>query len=588
MSRKKQPVVSSQEAPQSSPPPRPDRVTEFARDVVEGRVVAGPDVRASCQRHLNDLIEGPKRGLVWDLDAAYWAIDFFEEVLCLNGGEFEGHQFKLLGWQTFIVGSLYGWKAKDGYRRFRVAYVETGKGSGKSPLAAGVGLYGLTADNEPRAEVYAAATKKEQAQILFRDAIAMKEQSPELAGRLIANGGKGKETNLAYHLTSSFFRPISSDDGASGPRPHVALIDELHEHKTPHVIEMMRAGTKSRRQALIFIITNSGTDKRSVCWDYHKYGSQVAAGQLEDDSFFSFICSLDPEDDPFSDESCWEKANPSLAAGVPGLKYLREQVTQARGMPSKEALVRRLNFCQWTEANAPWISGPVWMKCQADEGFVLDDFYGRTGVAAFDISSTTDLTAFVVALDPTDYDQYTRIFPFFWLPGDGLHEKADRDRVPYLAWRDAGYLNALPGRAVDKLAVIHRIVGLSAMFDIREIACDRWRLEDYVQLVEREGLSLPPLVPFGQGFKDMAPAVDEFESRLLNGTIRHDGNPVLTWNAANAVLATDPAGNRKLTKERAIGRVDGILAAVMAVGLMLGEESSGSLDDWLKNPTTTR
>lgn len=562
-----------------------DRSSAFAKSVVDESIVAGPNVRAACQRHLSDLVEGQKRGLLWDLEAALHAIAYFEEVLCLNGGEFEGDSFKLLGWQAFIIGSIFGWKTADGYRRFRVVYVETGKGSGKSPLAAGVGLLGMTADNEPRAEVYAAATKKEQAAILFRDAIAMKEQSPQLAARLVVSGAKGKEFNLAYHRTSSFFRPISADDGQSGPRPHIALIDEVHEHKTPFVVEMMRAGTKSRRQAIIFMITNSGTDKRTVCWDYHDYGSKVAAGTLIDDSFFSFICSLDIDDDPFNDESCWEKANPSLAAGIPGLKYLREQVTQARGMPSKEALVRRLNFCQWTEANAPWISADVWMNCQADDDTQHDDFYGRTGVAAFDISSTQDLTAFVIALDPTPEDPITRIIPFFWLPGDGLHQKADQDRVPYLAWRDAGHLTALPGRAVDKLAVIHRISTLCALFDVREIACDRWRLEDYVQLVDREGLSLPPLIPFGQGFKDMAPAIDEFETRLLDRKLVHDGNPVMTWCASNAVLATDPAGNRKITKERAIGRVDGILAAVMAVGLTLGEDAGGSMDEWLRNPT---
>lgn len=562
-----------------------DRTSRYAEEVTKGLVIAGPDVRAACKRHLTDLVEGPKRGLVWDLDAAKHAIAYFEEVLCLNGGEFEGLPFELQGWQAFIVGSLFGWKTEDGFRRFRVAYVETAKGSGKSPLAAGIGLYGLTADGESRAEIYAAATKKDQAQILFRDAIAMKEQSPQLAARLITSGSKGKEHNLAYHKTHSFFKPISADDGQSGPRPHVALIDEVHEHKTPHVIEMMRAGTKSRRQALIFMITNSGTDKRSVCWDYHAYGSKVSAGTLIDDSFFAFICSLDIGDDPFHDETCWGKANPSLGAGIPGIKYLREQVTQARGMPSKEALVRRLNFCQWTEANAPWISADVWMNCQSDDELTIAELFGRTGVGAFDISSTQDLTAFVIALDPTEDDPFTRIIPHFWLPGDGLVQKADQDRVPYLAWRDSGQLNALPGRSVDKVAVLTKITELASFFELREIACDRWRLEDYVQLAEREGLSLPPLTAFGQGFKDMAPAVDEFESRLLDRRLLHDGNEVMTWCASNAVLSTDPAGNRKLTKERAIGRIDGIVAGVMAVGLTLGAQADeGNLDDALADP----
>ncbi|AEK63192.1 terminase large subunit [Collimonas fungivorans] len=561
-----------------------DRATEYARSVIAAQIVAGPDIRAACQRHLNDLAQGSKRGLCWDLEAAQHAIGFFEDVLCLNGGQFEGKPFEVLPWQAFVIGCLFGWKGADGFRRFRVAYVETAKGSGKSPLAAGVGLFGLTADNEPRAEVYAAATKKDQAQILFRDAVAMYDQSPALAKRLTVSGSKGKEWNLAYNKTSSFFRPISADDGQSGPRPHMALLDEIHEHKNANVVEMMRAGTKSREQALIFMITNSGTDKRTVCWDYHDYGSKVCAGLLKDDSFFAFICSLDLGDDPFKDERCWYKVNPSLQNGIPGLKYLREQVTQARGMPSKEALVRRLNFCEWTEASAPWISGEVWFNCEENPPIPLEHFYGRSGTAGLDLSSTQDLTAFVVALDPTPEDPVTRLIPYFWLPGDGLHDKADKDRVPYLAWRDAGHLEALPGRAVDKLAVLNRIAALASVFDLREIACDRWRLEDFQQLVEREGVSLPPLVPFGQGFKDMAPAVDEFERMLLDRRMKHNGNPVMTWCAANVVLMTDPAGNRKIVKERATGRVDGIVAGVMAVGVMSKHEPEEDLDDFINSP----
>jgi len=549
-----------------------DRATAYARDVVAGTIIAGPHVRDACKRHLRDLEEGPARGLKWDIDAANRAIGYFEDVLCLNGGQFEGKPFEVLPWQAFVIGSLFGWKGPDGYRRFRVAYIETAKGSGKSPLAAGIGLYGLTADGEARAEIYAAATKKDQAQILFRDAIAMVEQSPQLAGRLATSGSKGKEWNLAYHKTSSFFRPISADDGQSGPRPHIALLDEIHEHKTGHVVEMMRAGTKFRQQALIFMITNSGTDKRTICWEYHDYGAKVSAGQIEDDSFFAFICALDMGDDPFKDEACWPKVNPSLEHGIPGLKYLREQVTQARGMPSKEALVRRLNFCEWTEAESPWISGDVWFACQSLESLPLETWYGRSGTAGLDLSSTQDLTALVLALDPTPDDPKTRLVPFFWLPGDGLHDKADKDRVPYVAWRDAGHLRALPGRAVNKLAVAHQLSEVCSLFDIRTIAYDRWRIEDLKALIQNEGLSLPPLIPFGQGFKDMAPAVDEYERKLLAQEIAHDGNPVMTWCMANAVVMSDPAGNRKIAKERATGRVDGAIAGVMAIGCSMKNE----------------
>lgn len=549
-----------------------DRATDYAQNVVAGIIVAGPHVRAACKRHIDDLKDGPARGLKWDIEAANRAIGYFEDVLCLNGGQFEGKSFVVLPWQAFIIGSLFGWMGPDGFRRFRVAYVETAKGSGKSPLAAGIGLYGLTADNESRAEIYAAATKKDQAQILFRDAIAMVDQSPQLAGRLGISGAKGKEWNLYYSKTSSFFRPISADDGQSGPRPHIALLDEIHEHKTANVIEMMRAGTKSRQQALIFMITNSGTDKQTVCWEYHDYGVKVSSGMTKDDSFFAFICALDILDDPFKDESCWPKVNPSLEDGIPGIKYLREQVTQARGMPSKESVVRRLNFCQWTEANSPWISGDIWFGCQSTDPMTLKSLCGRSGTAGLDLSSTQDLTSLVLRFDPTEEDPVIRLLPFFWLPGDGLHDKADKDRVPYLAWRDAGYLEALPGRAINKLAVLHRLSELCSMFDIRVIAYDRWRIEDFKAQIENEGLSLPPLVAFGQGFKDMAPAVDEYERLMLDKQLMHDGNPVMTWCMANAVVMTDPAGNRKITKERATGRVDGAIAAVMAIGSAMSGE----------------
>lgn len=541
-----------------------DRPTDYALKVVAGKIIAGPHVRAACERHLRDLETGAERGLFYDKDAARRAIEFFAEILKLNGGEYEGQPYLLLDWQAFIVGLVFGWKGPDGFRRFRVAYVETGKGTGKSPLAAGIGLYGMMADGEARAEVYAAATKKDQAMILFRDAVAMVDQSPELRNRLVKSGVGLGVWNLAYMETGSFFRPISSDDGQSGPRPHIALLDEVHEHRTGRIVEMMRAGTKSRRQALIFMITNSGASKQTVCWEYHDYGVKVSAGQIEDDSFFAYICALDEGDEPFKDERCWPKANPSLVHGLPGMKYIREQVTQARGMPAKESVVRRLNFCQWVEAESPWISSEVWFGAE-DKTFDPAMLIGRRCWAGLDLGSTQDLTALALLFEPDDDDPYWRLLPHFWIPGDGLMDKADKDRVPYIAWRDAGHLEALPGKAINKMAVARRLAEIASLYDLQEVGFDRWRIEDLKMLLEQEGISLP-LVPFGQGFKEMAPAIDEFERMLLDGQLRHGGNPVMTWCAANAVTVSDPAGNRKVVKERATGRVDGIVAGIMAAG----------------------
>jgi len=571
-----------------------DRVFAFAQSVLAGDIVAGPHVRNACLRHLRDLEHGPERGLIWDLSAANRAIGFFEDVLCLNGGDYEGMPFLLAPWQAFVVGSLFGWMTVDGFRRFRLGYIETGKGSGKSPLVAGVGLYGLVADGEQRAEIYAAATKRDQAMILFRDAVSMVDMSGKLRSRLVQSGRDDKVWNLFYANTNSFFRPISADEGKSGPRPHIGLLDELHEHKTAATVNMMRAGTKNRRKAMVVMITNSGSDKKTVCGQYHDLGVRICADIETDDSFFAFICSLDEGDDPFTDEACWPKVNPSLdhiaegqADGIPGRKYLREQVQSARGLPAQESVVRRLNFCEWTQADAPWISWAVWK--QAEERVPMRLLRNRRCVAGLDLASTTDLTAFVLLFWPVPHDPHWRLLPYFWIPDEDLQGREDRDKVPYAMWVKDGHLETTPGRAISKKHVLMRLVKICAYFDVERIGYDRWRVEDLLQLMADEDISLPEMVGFGQGFKDMAPAVDEFERRLLGRadeqgvidldpadfevietetveTLRHDGNPVMTWCAGNAVIVCDPANNRKADKAKATGRIDGIVASIIAVG----------------------
>ncbi len=551
----------------TKPPAISDAATQYALEVVAGERVAGPHVRGQCARHLRDIESGHKRGLVWNVEESEKAQGFYADVLKLNGGDYEGKPFELLPWQKFVVGSLFGWHGVDGYRRFRVAYVETAKGSGKSPLAAGVGMKGLVADNEPRAEVYSAATKKDQAMILFRDAVAMVDQSPELSKRLQKSGTGERCWNLAYTAQGAFFRPISSDDGQSGPRPHIGLIDELHEHKTNTVVEMMRAGTKSRRQALIFMITNAGHNRMGPCWGYHEYGAKVAAGEVQDDAFFPYVCSLDEEDDPFADESCWSKANPSLQdADLPGMKYIREQVVEAKGMPSKEAIVRRLNFCQWTDAESPWISGEVWREAQRD--FDWRDLRGRRAVAGLDLSSTTDLTGLVFLVEPVEDGEPWLLVPFAWLPDVELQRKADTDRVPYIQWRAEGYLDTTPGRAISKRVILQKLSAMCDFFDIVAVGYDRWRIEDLLAMAADDGISLPEMKPVGQGYKDFSPALETFERMLLNGEIVHAGHKVLDWCMSNAVIEQDGAENRKLSKDKATGRIDLAVAAVMAAGLV--------------------
>jgi phage terminase large subunit-like protein len=536
-------------------------------------------VRDACKRHLTDLAEGHKRGLTFDIARANHALNFFPTVLRLNGGQFEGKPFELQPAQAFIVGSLFGWVKKDGTRRFRFAYIEQGKGNGKSPLVAGIGLYGMTADNEPRAEVYAAATKKDQAMILFRDAVAMVEQSPALKRAIHPSGKDDKVWNLFHGKSNSFFRPISADDGQSGPRPHIGLVDELHEHKSGKVINMLAAGRKWRRQPMIVAITNSGHDRNSVCWEYRNAAIQVNQGSKVDDAFFGYVCALDEGEDPFTDESCWIKANPLLGTVITE-DYLRSEIAQARGMPSKESLVRRLNFCEWTESHDPLVSRAVWEACQ--DSYTLADLRGMECIAALDLSATTDLTAAVLLFRKGDQ---RILWPMFWLPKELIVERAKADNIAYDIYAREGLLRTTPGRAINKDFVADDIARVAAEHDIRiqRIVYDRWRIEEFKGACERADVQWD-MEPFGQGYQSMAPAVDAIETAMVEGRLRHPGHPLLTNHAANATVESDRHSNRKLIKDKATGRIDGFVAATMAIGADAKAPVEPDLSDFLSNP----
>lgn len=605
-----------------------DPTTEYARRVVDGEVIAGPHVREACARHLRDLEDGEARGLRFNQDEAARALEFFPAVLRLAGGRHEGKRFEPLDWERFIIGSLFGWQAwsdeHDGwFRRFRVAFIETAKGSGKSPTAAGIGIYMLVADDEPRAEVYAAAVKKDQAMVLFRDAVAMVDQSPALSARIKKSGSAGQEYNLAYLETASFFKPLSTEDrgrGQSGPRPHGALLDEVHEHRTNAMVEFMKAGQKDKRQPLLLMITNSGVDRQSVCFEYHTYATKVAAGQVDDDSFFGYVCAVDEDEDPIHDEldpelgypQSWAKANPSLAHGLPSLKYLRDQVTQAKGMPAKESIVRRLNFCQWVDAENPWIDGDVWRSAEV-EGLDIAALSDRPCYLALDLSSKLDLTA-MAAVWPDEDGTYDAA-AWAWTPKDTLLHREQRDQAPYGAWVEAGHLIAVPGRIIDYRYVVEQVAELGEDHALVGLAFDQWKIEDFQRaLLEHVGIDCwigqrvdDPEAPFewierdsgspgvgllmvrhgqgtgGGGSKHkslwMPDSISKLEELLVTGSLRVRKNPVLTWASASAVLYSDPAGNRKWEKRKSTGRIDTIVALCMAIGFATSAPDVHEIDD---------
>ncbi|HET7233249.1 MAG TPA: terminase TerL endonuclease subunit, partial [Longimicrobium sp.] len=376
------------------------------------------------------------------------------------------------------------------------------------------------------------------------------------------------------------------------------------EHPTNATVEFMRAGVKNRRQALIFMITNSGVGREGVCWDYHETGAKIAAGELEDDSFFSYICALDARDDPFTDPSCWPKANPSIGVTFQP-KYLEERIASARGMPSMRSLVLRLNFCVWVDASNPWIDGDLWRACERPESGPLKDRWAgldavreRPGFVGIDLSSRLDLTAMGIVWPAHDGSLDAAIWA--WTPGDTLLQREHLDRVPYSRWRDEGHIIAVDGPSIDYGHVVAHLQDmLVAGFNLPALTYDAWRIADFLREMDRLGLDGWEwdgkeqstgvgirLVKHGQGFTGaqsadtlwMTRSVTALEDAVLKGQLRVRKNPALTWASASAILQTDPAGNKKWEKRKSTGRIDPVVALCMAVGLARAQPATPAED----------
>lgn len=540
---------------------------------MDGKAVVGPHIRKACQRHLRDLEAGPTRGLKWDIAAMRHAIGFFPDVLKLAGGQFEGRPFELHPSQAFIVGSLFGWKRKDGTRRFRRAYIEQGKGNGKTPIAAGIGMFCLLADKEQRAEVYAAASMKSQAMVMFRDAVAMWQQSEALRSVLTPSGGN-PIWNLAHLTSGSFFRPISSEEDHSGPRPSCALCDEIHEHRNGHMIEMLERGFKFRRQPLLIMITNAGTDRNSVCWEEHMHAVDVAAGDVEDDETFSFICSLDDGDDPLEDPSCWVKANPLLGVTITQ-EYLTGVVRQAKQLPGKLNNILRLHFCQWTDAQQAWMGRETLEQVLGD--FDPSEHNGEDVYLGVDLSATQDLTA-VAHVVQTDTDAEGR--PRFdawieaWTPEDTVAVRAVRDKAPYETWIRDGWLRTTSGKVIGFEHVAAHVADIASSYSVRALAYDSYGFRKHFEPeLDALGLTLP-LVEHPQGGKKkgqpsglwMPGSKLMLETLILEKRIRLKPSPVLISAMMSAATESDPWGNFWFSKRRAVNRIDALIALAMAVG----------------------
>ncbi|ARC35949.1 terminase large subunit [Paracoccus yeei] len=561
-------------------------VTASARKVVAGKVVAGHLTRLACQRHLEDLKTSKARGLVWDRAAALHAIEFFSH-LRHSTGEWAGQPFDLQPWQQFVVGSVFGWKRADGLRRFRTAYVEVARKNGKSALLAGIALYALVADGEAGAHVYAAATTRDQARIVFGEAERMVAASPALSSRVTRT-----VNNLAVLPTASWFRPLSADASKmDGLNVHFAAVDEVHEHPGPEIIQKLNTATGARRQPLIVEITTAGHDRHSVCRQHHEFSVKALEGTLPQetaDPWFAFIATIDAGDD-WTDPKVWGKANPSLGVTVK-LDDLKRQIDEAREMPAQQNAIRRLRLNEWTEQVTRWLDMEVWAKGGlsataggadiAGELSRLEQLLaGRECYGGLDLARVNDLSAFLLLFPPTrdaalgSLAEKWITLSRFWVPEEDILRRARRDRVPYDVWRDQGFLVATPGNATDFAFIEAEIIALAGRFDLRELAYDRTFAGEIVQHLQDEGLNL---VQFGQGFLSMAAPTAELERLAVSRLLWHGGHPVLRWNASNVAVRHDPAGNIKPDKERSSERIDGVVALCNALGrAMLRDESAG-------------
>lgn len=590
----------------SSPKPAAplgDPVTAYANAVVSGREVAGPHVRAACERHLRDLTTGGSRGLQFDLQAAHHALNYFPTVLRLSEGQFEGKPFKLHCSQEFIIGSIFGWKRlhpEHGWvRRFRRAYLEMGKGNGKSPLAGGIGLYGMGSDGEPGAQIFSAAATREQADILFQDAVKMAKQSPALHKR-VTYRGKSHVTNMAMlggKAKASFFRPISRESGrkGSGVRPHMALCDEVHEHPDRNSIDMLERGFKFRRQPLLLMTTNSGTDRNSICFEEHSHAIKVAHGDVQDDTAFAYVCALDPNDDPLKDPSCWKKANPLI--GVIVLEDdLAAIVAQAKAIPGKLNGILRLHFCVWTDAETAWISREAWEACE-DSSLSIDDFHGRRAFAGLDLSSTKDLTAKALVFEDGHTDKGDPKFVAYvhgYTPKDTLLARAAADKAPYDVWVRQGFLTATPGAVIRYDYVAADLIEDSQTYDLAAVAYDRFLIKLFDTAVSELGATLP-LIEHGQGTGQrrgcepdcdkahehkpaplwMPESIKQLEKLILERRIRFFISPALRSSVASARFFELPSGQRRFEKNKPGGRIDLVIALTMAVGAAVAGATTG-------------
>lgn len=499
------------------------------------------------------------QGCYYDEAAADRVNEFFRKFLRHSKGQFAGKPFELLPWQREkVFGPLFGWKRKDGTRRFRRAFVEIPKKNGKSTTAAGVGLYMLIADGEAGAEVYSAACSREQASIVHGEAVNMVKASDGLAGLLRVNKAT-KE--ILFDRKNSKYRALASEaHSVEGLNSHCLIMDELHAWKGEpgrRFYDALKYAGRARRQPLTFIITTAGDDELSVCYELYQYAKQVQSGQVEDARFFTYIAEADVGDD-WTKEEIWYKANPSMGETM-SVDEFAADLREAQQTPTSLAQFLRYSFNLWAQTGGvAAITPEAWAACR--EEFTEDDVAGWECWAAIDLARTKDMTAIAfVFRDPNDWDKF-RVLAYFWLPADTV--RAEWAPEQFRLWAKQGLIRTTEGNVTDYKIVGDDIVELFKKFNPANFAFDPYFAEEITQRVSDEvGVDR---IAFTQTAPNFASPCAEFERRILSKRLRHNGNRVLAWQIGNLRWKVDVNGNRRPIKPQDVKKIDGVVAAIMA------------------------
>jgi len=503
-------------------------------------------------------------------------IHFFEKHLRHTKGRWAGQPFKLLPWQLDLITKLFGKLKPDGTRQYNHVYCEIPKKNGKSELAAGIALYLLFADHEPGAEIYSAASDRDQAAIVFNVAAQMVRYSKLLSGKCkIIESTK----RIIHNTTNGVYRVLSAEAYSKhGYNIHGVLFDELHTQPNRDLWDVLTKGAgDARLQPIFFAITTAGFDRHSICWEIHEYARQVRDGIIKDSTFLPIIYSA-PEDADWTDPKVWAACNPSLdvhyddGLGILETAKIRGACKRAQDSPAEENLFRRLRLNQWVKQESRYIPMIAWDTCA--EPFDLEMLRGRKCYAGLDLASSIDIAALVLVFQVDDLI-YT--LPFFWVPKENIEKRAKTDKVPYDQWVKQGLIRATAGNVISYADIRHDINELSKIYEIQEVAFDRWGAVEISQNLTDDGFTM---VDFGQGYKSMSPPTKELLKTVMGGKLRHAGHAVLRWMCDNVTVVSDAAENVKPDKSKSTERIDGIVALIMSLDRLQRHEPATKVEIW--------